>query len=171
MAARARPCTAHNRLLSSLTHQRGCCANPPTGIFSSPQKIYVRDSNLGRLCDTVHTPSSGKAPPKKYDSPRDSNSEAETKLFWENKKFCFVFKKHWRNLKRFGFILVSFLKIQTFCFDSWTAWNKQKRSKLGKKCGNSSQSFLLFALKPRCKETFRSDNKLILFHSGLVFEL
>ncbi len=31
-------------------------------------------------------------------------------FFLRNTKFCFVFKKHWRNLKRFGFVLISFFK-------------------------------------------------------------
>ncbi len=33
--------------------------------------------------------------------------------------------------------LYHFLKIKTCCFDSWAVWNKEKRSKLVKKFGNS----------------------------------
>jgi hypothetical protein len=39
-------------------------------------------------------------------------------IFWDNQKFSFVFNKSWCSLIRFSLVLISFLKIQKFCFDT-----------------------------------------------------
>jgi hypothetical protein len=57
-------------------------------------------------------------------------------------------------------------------FDTGEAWNKYKRSKTGKKnLKTVVKSSVLFNPKPRCMETFRSDNKKLLFRSGFIFKV
>ncbi len=79
-------------------------------------------------------------------------------FFWETQSFVLSLK----NTGAIWNVLVSFwnhfLNIQMFYFDSWSAWSKQKRSKLIKKnLEIVHKRSLLFALKPRCMETFWSD--------------
>ncbi len=86
---------------------------------------------------------------------RNKMFSISTRKIW-SKNFCSAFSKIFfgtnesfvLSLKNPGAIwnvLVSFwyhfLKVQKFCFDSWAAWSKQKRSELVKKFGNSLQKF------------------------------
>ncbi len=67
-----------------------------------------------------------------------------SKFVWENKKFCFVFKKHWHNLKCFGFVLITFFKNTNVLFWFLSSLRQTKTFQTGKKI------WILFTKVPFC---------------------